>query len=455
MSCYDAGCLWLIAIFIVMDEGAFFRVLPYLVILMLSVISALFSGSETVLFSLSRHDRIRMKKSGTRLEMLAATLLENPRYVLTTLMLGNMTCNVLIFVLSAMLLSSHGNDTSMFSANASWLTHAKVIALSLLPPLLVTYVSDVFPKVIGNLNNTRLAPLIALPLSWLVRALYPINRGMDVLILRPAHRIFGGSTRQDFTTDELRELLEMSEEEGVIDISENEMLQEVVRIGDLHVREVMTPRVDVVAFNLKDSPEKLVELFARSHLAKIPVYEGQIDNIIGVLFARTVLLELDVRKLDLRKMLQPVRFVPDFFTLDRVLAIFRQTKSQFAVVVDEYGSVTGVVALEDIVEQMVGDIYAPHDHPEQTTQRVGPDEYLVAGDLSVSDWIQAFGARVDNGQTATVAGLIASQLNRVPRQGDTLKLGHLQMTVESMRGRRVDRVRLKLLANSGKEEAAS
>lgn len=430
--------------------------LPYLVILLLSVISALFSGSETVLFSLSRHDRSRMKKSGNRLEKLAATLLENPRYVLTTLMLGNMTCNVLIFVLSAILLTSQSSETDLFSLKTgfSW-TYVHVLLLSLAPPLLVTYVSDVFPKVIGNLNNTRLAPMIALPLAWLVRALYPINRGMDILILRPAHRLFGGTSRQDFSTDELRELLEMSEQEGVIDISENEMLQEVVRIGDLHVREVMTPRVDVVAFNIKDPPEKLVDLFTRSHLAKIPVFEGQIDNVIGVIFARTVLLEPDVRKLDLRKLLQPVRFVPDFFTLDRVLATFRQTKSQFAVVVDEYGSVTGVVALEDIVEQMVGDIYAPHDQPERATVRIGPDEYLVAGDLSVADWIQAFGARVDSGQTATVAGVIASRLNRVPRQGDTLKLGHLQMTVESMRGRRVERVRLKLLAVEDREEAAS
>jgi putative hemolysin len=430
--------------------------LPYLVILLLSVISALFSGSETVLFSLSRHDRSRMKKSDNRLEKLAATLLENPRYVLTTLMLGNMTCNVLIFVLSAILLTRQGGETELFSIGYgfSW-TYLHVVILSLAPPLLVTYVSDVFPKVIGNLNNTRLAPMIALPLAWLVRALYPINRGMDLLILRPAHRLFGGAARQDFSTDELRELLEMSEQEGVIDISENEMLQEVVRIGDLHVREVMTPRVDVVAFNAKDPPEKLVDLFTRSHLAKIPVYEGQIDNVTGVIFARAVLLEPDVRKLDLRRLLQPVRFVPDFFTLDRVLATFRQTKSQFAVVVDEYGSVTGVVALEDIVEQMVGDIYAPHDQPERATVRVGPDEYLVAGDLSVADWIQAFGARVDSGQTATVAGVIASRLNRVPRQGDTLELGHLQMTVESMRGRRVERVRLKLLAAENREEAAS
>ncbi len=433
--------------------------LPYLAILVLSVISALFSGTETVLFSLSRHDRIRMKKSGTRLEALAASLLDNPRYILTTLLVCNMTCNVLIFVLSAMLISGHNTQEAQIGelTGTSWLSSLGVMALALIPPLLVTYVSDVFPKVVGNLNNKRIAPLVALPLSWLVRVFYPVNRLMDVVILRPAHRIFGGSQRQDFSTDELRELLEMSEQQGVIDVSENEMLQEVVRIGDVRVREVMTPRVDVVAFNIKDPPEKLIELFTRSHLAKIPVYEGHIDNTIGVLYARTILLEPDIRKVDCRKMLGPVRFVPDFLTLDRLLATFRQTKTQFAVVVDEYGSVTGVVALEDIVEQMVGDIYAPHDQPQQATQRVGPDEYLVAGDLSVADWIQAFGARVENNSTATVAGLIASELNRVPRQGDSLKLGHLLMTVETMRGRRVERVRLKLLSGShaSHEEAAS
>jgi putative hemolysin len=262
-----------------------------------------------------------------------------------------------------------------------------------------------------------------------------------------------------FSTDELRELLEMSEQQGVIDVSENELLQEVVRIADLKVRHVMTPRVDLIAYNIKDSPEKLVALFQKSHLGKLVVFDGQIDNVLGLVYAKSVLLEIgagtaaEIRKLDVRKMLQPVHYVPEQQALDRLLLHLRATRAQLAVVVDEYGGVVGVVALEDVVEQMVGDIYEPHDKPTHTLERVGPDEYLVPGDLSMADWMDAFGAQVEATHTTTVAGLLAALLKRLPKEGDEVKLAHLSMRVQSMKGRRVDRVRLRLLPTHEQSEA--
>jgi putative hemolysin len=322
---------------------------------------------------------------------------------------------------------------------------------------MVTYVADVFPKVIGSLNNIRIAPLIAIPVATMVRLLWPINQFIDKIIMRPVHRLVGQRDTA-FSTEELRELLEMSEQQGVIDVSENQLLQEVVRIADLKVKDVMTPRVDMVAFNIHESPERLLRLFRDSHLAKIPVYDAQIDNILGLVYAKAVLLEIgtpptpltagpasEPRRIDIRRLIQPVHFVPEQQTLERLLIHLRQTKTQLAVVVDEFGGLVGVVALEDAVEQMVGDIYEPHDKPEHKVQRVAQDEYLVPGDLSVADWMDAFGAKVESTHTTTVAGLLAASLKRLPREGDQIKLAHLLMRVDSMRGRRVDRVRLKLL----------
>ena len=281
--------------------------------------------------------------------------------------------------------------------------------------------------------------------------------------MRPVHRLVGD--RRDhaaFSTDELRELLETSERQGVIDVSENELLQEVVRIADLKVRDVMTPRVDMVAFNLAGpgasgsgggaaTVEKLLALFRKSHLTKIPVYDGQIDNILGLIYAKSLLLEIGgagaagLARIDLRKLLQPVRFVPEQQTLEKLLVHLRQTRTQLAIVVDEFGGVVGVVALEDVVEQMVGDIHEPHDTALRSVQRVGPDEYLVPGYLSVADWMDAFGAKIEATHTTTVAGLLAVSLKRLPRDGDEVRLAHLLMRVDAMRGRRVERVRLKLL----------
>ncbi len=429
------------------------NLLLLLLLLALLAVSGIFSGAETVLFSLSRHDRARMKKSANRLDAIAASLLDSPRPLLTALLMGNMTCNIVIFVLSAILLRRLEEALTAAHAGAWW-GKAIVVALVALPPLMVTYAADVFPKVIGSLNNTRIAPLIALPVATLVKILWPVTRIIDYAIMRPVHRLVGERREHAvFSTDELRELLEMSQQQGVIDVSENQLLQEVVRIADLKVKDVMTPRVDMVAFNIKEPPEMLLARFRQSHLAKIPVYEGQVDNIIGLIYAKTLLLEIGsaggtgdgLRRVDLRRLIQPVRFVPEQQTLERLLVHLRQTKTQIAIVVDEFGGLAGVVALEDVVEQMVGDIYEPHDAPSHAVQRVGPNEFLVPGDLSVADWMDAFGAKVEATHTTTVAGLLAASLQRLPREGDSVRLAHLLMRVESMRGRRVDRVRLKLL----------
>lgn len=432
-------------------------VLFLLLLLLLLCISGIFSGSETVLFSLSRHDRARMKKSGNRLEALAASLVDNPRSLLTTLLIGNMLCNIIIFVISTMLLARLGNALhGPGGQGGPWWSRLLVGSLTIVPPLMVTYAADVFPKVIGSLNNTRIAPVIALPIATLVNLLWPINRFIDRGLMQPVHRLVG-KREMAFSTEELRELLELSERQGVIDVSENQLLQEVVRIADLKVKDVMTPRVDMVAFNLQEPPEKLLALFRQSHLAKIPVYDGQIDNVQGLVYAKTLLLEMGVgpaagaSRVDVRRLIQPVRFVPEQQTLERLLVHMRHTRTQLAVVVDEYGGVVGVVALEDVVEQMVGDIYEPHDQPQHHVHRVGPDEYLVPGDLSVADWMDAFGARIEATHTTTVAGLIAASLKRLPREGDEVRLAHLIVRVDSMRGRRVDRVRLKLVPGNDKE----
>ena len=430
----------------------------YLVLLLaLLCISGIFSGAETVLFSLSRHELARMKKSKNRLEVMAASLRDDPRSLLTSLLMGNMTCNIIVFVISTLLLTRLEQALSA-GKPTTWGADLVIAVLVGVPPLMVTYVADVFPKVIGSLNNTRIAPLIALPVATLVRLLWPISRAVDVGIMRPVHRLVGGGKDRAgqggaFSTEELHDLLELSEKQGVIDVSENELLQEVVRIADLKVRDVMTPRVDMVAFNIKEPVEKLVALFRKTHLAKIPVYDGQIDNVRGLVYAKTLLLEAgarggsDFKGMDLKRAVQPVRYVPELQTLDRLLVHFRQTRTQLAVVVDEFGGVVGVVALEDVVEQMVGDIQELHDAASPSVQRVGPDEYLVPGDLSVSDWMDAFGARVETTHTTTVAGLLAAILKRLPREGDEVNLHHLKMRVESMRGRRVDKVRLQLVAN--------
>lgn len=409
------------------------NLLHLIAISILLVLSAVFAGSETIFFSLSRSERAHMKKSGHAWERLAASLLDNSKALLTTILIGNMVCNILIFVTSAILI---GEATT--ASGSLWLS-----LLGFIPPLLVTYLSDVLPKVLGRVNNRRLAPLLAIPMLTLMRLLWPVYLIINGLILRPMHNFFALSHRgENLSPDEIREMLTMSRQEGLIDVSEHELLQSVVRLRDLRVREIMTPRPDVLALELHSSPEHIRKTIQAAHLSKLPVYEGQIDNILGILYCRSYLLESLNSPADISKMLQAPHYIPDFFTVDRLLDQFRTTKTQLAVVVDEYGALVGLVALEDVLEQLIGDISNGDEEHTPLVQQLSPNEFLLAGHLPVTDWARSFGKNVDLAQASTIAGLVIGKLGRAPAVDDTVRLGDTLITIVKMQGRRILQVRL-------------
>lgn len=397
--------------------------------------SAFFSCGETALFSLSPNERYRMKASKRRLDVVATALLEQTRPLLITIMLGSMTCNILVFVFGTLLLDNVGRR---FGAVA-------LMVLSPLPVLGVTFFGEILPKVLGNASARKAAPVLALPLATLVRLLWPVTSAIQRWVINPVKLLIGPRRADlDFSTDELRELLAMSEQQGAIDVSENELLQEIVGLTELHVRNVMVPRVDVVAFDIRQSREVLLDLIRRVHLQRIPVYDGQIDNLLGLVYAKTVLLAPPEKPLDLRAIMRPVHFVPENQRLDRLLAEFRHKKIQVAIAVDEYGGVAGLITLEDVVAEIVGDMPAAGEETDRPVQEAGKNAFLVSGDLPIGEWSDVFGATIKNTRASTVAGLMAVLLKKVPSTGDQVQMQHLRMSVESMRGRRVRQVRIEL-----------
>jgi CBS domain containing-hemolysin-like protein len=402
---------------------------------MLLGIAAIFSGIETVFFSLTRHELYQFKNSGKRGQILAASLREHSRPLLVLILLVNMAGTILIFVLSTILLQRLNRHYGQLA----------VVALSLAPVLIVAYFGELAPKILGRRFNRYLAPLVSAPMTVLMRAMTPVLNIIEHGLMNPVHRLLGRKAGPNLSLTELRELLLMSRDQGVIDIAENQVLQQVLWLREIRVRHVMVPRVDMVAFNIQKPLSELTELFQRSHLSKIPVYDRDMDNILGVLYAKTFLLDHPATSAALTPLLRPVHFVPELQTLDRLLVGFREKHIQLAMAVDEYGGIAGVITLEDVVEQLIGEIYEPDEPVKIPVKEVGPDEFLVSGDLSLIECSELFGDPVTAPHVSTVGGLIYAQLNRVPRTGDSVLLKHLQLTVESMRGRRVDRVKITLL----------
>lgn len=410
-----------------------------MVILLLA--AAFFAASETVLFSLTRHELQQLRGSGRRLNIIAADLRDQGRVLLVVILLANIICTILIFVLSTILLRRIGHE---FGAKAS-------VVAAFIPVLIVAYFGEVLPKITGRRFNRALAPVIAVPVAGVVRVFGPIAQSIQRLVMDPIHRmIASGAAASHLNIEEIGELLSTSQRSRGVDESETQLLENVLRLREIKVRQVMTPRLKVISFDLSASGAQLAELFRHTHLAKIPVYEGSIDNILGVVYAKAFLLERPNGETNMRPLIRPVLFVPEMMRLDRLLRIFREEHRQLAMVVDEYGGIAGIISLEDVVEQLLGEIYEPGDIPAPTVQETASGEWLVPGDLTIRDFPELFGQRTRQARSATPAGLIYAELHRLPHVGDRVQIGHVGLTVEAVSRGRVTLVRVQLHPPKGR-----
>jgi len=406
----------------------------FIPMLILLLTAAFFACSETVLFSLTHHELQQLRASGRRLNVIAADLRDQGRVLLVVLLLANMISTILIFVLSTILLRRIGQQ---FGPTASLFD-------AFIPVIIVAYFGEVLPKITGRRFNRSMAPIVAGPVAGVMRIVSPFAKGLQQLLIDPFHRIItAGETASHLSIEEIGELLRMSQRGGV-DESETQLLENVLRLRDIKVRQVMTPRLKVISFDLTKPAAQLATLFRQTHLTKIPVCEGSIDNILGVVYAKAFLLDRPGGESNIRPLIRPVIFVPEMMRLDRLLRIFREEHRQLAMVVDEFGGIAGIISLEDVVEQLLGEIYEPGDIKAPAVNQVAPGEWLVPGDLTIRDFPELFGQRTRQARSATPAGLIYSELHRLPQVGDQVRIGNVELRVEAVARGRVTLVRVRL-----------
>ncbi|MFW6060186.1 MAG: hemolysin family protein [Phycisphaeraceae bacterium] len=418
--------------------------LELLLLPVLLVASGFFSGSETALFSLSQHQRVRLARDEHLTGRTITTLLAETRSLLITLLLGNMTINVLFFVISSVLL--------LQLQRTDWAGAVIVTLASVLPLLAIILLGEVLPKLIAARLTVGWARFCALPLYVVHRVIAPVRIFAHVAVITPLARLIAPRrTVPALSEDELESLLTLSQRQGLIDPDEEQLLQQVLELSQLKVRDLMVPRVDMRAFDLESDPAELVEL-ARTHgMSQIPVYEGDLDHIAGVVHARQLLLREPTTRDDVRKLVRQVKFVPEQQRGDQLLVEMRKTGATFAIIVDEYGGTAGLVTLEDVVEHMVGDIAGPFEAAgEPEIEHFGANRWRASAWLSVHEWADFFGhdSTIEGVATldavSTVGGLVMARLGRVPQPGDRVNVGNVQITVERMNGRRIESVLIEL-----------
>ena len=409
-----------------------FNNLVYIILMIVLLgCSALFSGTETAFFSLSRSQIKAMRQSTHKGQHLVARLLEKPEPLLGSLLLGNLVVNVLFFATASVLAVRFEQQMG--------LTAAAIVAFAAL--IVLIFCGEILPKYLSYNNATSISATSAIPVLLIVRLFSPIVALFRTVIVKPLFRIFLGPEThlETIRPDEFKALLEAAGRRGLITAHQNKVLTELMDFAFLRVRHIMRPRVDMIACNVTDPPRKARQIMASNHLTKLPVYADQVDNVVGLVQHRDLLLHPDS---SLDELTKQIAFVPEQKSVESLLGFFRKGQTDMAVVVDEYGGVAGSVYLEDIADELLGPIAIADDI--DLVEQIGPYEYRLAGYLSIFDWIKVFGARPIGTQVATLGGFVTALLGKIPKQGDVVSWKNLTFTIDRVRGHRIETVLLNI-----------
>ncbi|MBR1496075.1 MAG: HlyC/CorC family transporter [Oscillospiraceae bacterium] len=396
------------------------------------LLSAFFSGAEMALSSASRVRLGNLADNGSRSAALALKLIERFDDVLSAILIGNNFVNIALSSLASVI------AIAAFGEQYTWLATAIVTVA-------VVIVGETIPKILAKKNANRFLPAIAPLLHGLSILFKPIT-ALTVRLVRLLTRPFRGEAEEgenDDAVEELQSIIETAEDEAVLDNERSELLRSALDFDEVSASEVMTSRVDMDAIDIGDSWEEIYEALCASTHSRLPVYEDSIDNIIGVLHLNRVFKAmLNRRRPNLRRMLMKPCFVYKSTKLPAVLDQLRQARQHLAVVTDEYGGVCGIVSMEDVLEEIVGDIWDENDEIDPEVVKLPDGSYEVDGDMSTADFTELMGIDEDSFETesSTVGGWALERFGAFPEPGGSFVWEDLKVTVLAMDGKRVEKL---------------
>ena len=375
-------------------------------------LSAFFSGSETALFSFQPHELKRMAE-GAGAERLVAVLRSRPRRLLITILFCNMVMNVVFYSVSFLL----------FVDLEPYVGRTGGFLLGIASLATVMLCGEVLPKNTAVMVYRSFGRLAAVPIFFIQHALLVVILPLEVLATRIVG-LFGSGRDHGLRAQELQQLVSLGTREGAFDTGAGRMLSDVIGLTDVQLDELMVPRVEMVSFDLQDPPGKLLELFRQAKHTLLPVYDGRVDNVLGVVHVKDVLYRDPSRPL--RELVRPIPFLPETATVEEALTQCRGEHTKTAFVVDEYGAVVGLITMEDLMEEIVGEIADEYDVEHRPPVELLADGAIrLQGRLGLRTWEELFGVELPEMGVTTLGGLIMRLLARVPEAGDEVEYrGH-------------------------------
>lgn len=401
--------------------------------------SALISGVEVALFSLSQTEINEAEESDSARLRLVAKLLRKPKKLLATILVANNFINITTVLLFASI-----SDLFFSGITTAWIKLTVEVGVV---TFLILLFGEILPKVYASRNKHKFSAMMAYPLNFLDKLFFPISGPMSFVSELIQKKL--GKQRSNLSVDQLSQALELTSEDETTK-EEQKILQGIVSFGNTDTKQVMRPRMDVFALKEDMSFATVLSEITKNGYSRIPVYKESLDEISGILYVKDLIPHIDAKNFGWTKLLRDAYFVPENKKLDDLLREFQEKKIHLAIVVDEYGGTSGLVSLEDVIEEIVGDISDEFDDEDLIYSKIDDKNYVFEGKTNLKDFYKVIGLddpsefESNKGESETIAGFVLEIFRGFPKVRDKINFGNYTFTVEVIDNKRLKQVKVTL-----------
>ena len=385
------------------------------------------SGSEIAFFGLSPSDKNKLKASSTNKHNVIIQLIASPKLLLATILIANNVINIAIIIISSLLFTDYMTFNSII---------LNFIFQIVLTTFLILLFGEVIPNTYANKHPLLVSEIMALPLLFLQKLLYPISR----ILVKSTNLIDESISRKSsLSLTSLSQAVNITSDTAE---AEKKFFKDIIQFGQTDVKQIMKARIDIIALNMNTSLQDVITTILKSGYSRIPVYQNNIDQIKGVLYIKDLLPYFDVEKYDWNSIIREPFFVPESKKIDDLLKEIKERKTHLVIVVDEYGGTSGIVTLEDILEEIVGDISDEFDQEDIIYSKINSNSYMFEGKTSLNDFYRILKIDGDKfeatkGDADTLAGFVLENIEQIPQEGQVLKFNNLKFTIEKINKKRI------------------
>ncbi len=400
-------------------------------LIILIILSSFFSASETALMSISKIRVRHMVEENIKGSNRVKELTDNPSSLLASILVGNNVVNIA--------------SSSLATVLAINLIGSRGVAIStIIMTIVVLIFGEITPKTLASQNSEQISLRVANPIFIVSKMLKPV-----VIITTTISKFFikllGGksdSNKPFITEDELKTMVDVSEEEGILKSEEKDMIHNVFQFGDLYAKDVMVQRVDIIALDIEESLDKIISVIKEEGFSRIPIYSNTIDNIVGILNVKDIIFMEDTKGFSLKNYMREITYTYEFRKVTELFKDMNKNRQHMVVVLDEYGGTVGIVTIEDLIEEIVGDISDEYEDEEPEIYVVKEDEYIVEGSVRIEDINELIGTKIESEEFDSIGGFIIGVLGRFPNISEEIIYSNYRFIIEDIDRNRIKKIRI-------------